>query len=193
MTEGPAQTLVLQEFRLSAVDTDGAVARIVGAAPAALGPTMPLLTSIDDRHDVATIRLLRDGEPDEVGVAQRAGLDRFVSSWLPTKYYLSQIAERSQSPPTHYRLAVTESGINDEVRDPPSAGARGGAPDDASSPVDLLWIGHSPTSHAGLLVLLGDHDDPESPRRDPRVWPLAMSRGLGVRIYDSAATYDSAA
>lgn len=187
MTDDRVQTLVLEEFRLSAVDTDGAVARIVDAMPAGSGPTVPLLTSIDDQHDVAMIRALRDGEPDEADVAQRAGLDRFVSSWQPTKHYVSRIAARSQSPPTHYRLAVTESGINDERRDPPSARAEVRAPNDASAPLDLLWIGRPPTSHAGLLILLGDHDDAETRRSDPQDWPLPMSRRFGVRIYDSAA------
>ncbi len=185
MTDDRAQTLVLQEFRLSAVDADGAVARIVGGMPAWLWPTVPLLTSIDDRHDVATIRVLREGEPDGWDVSQRAGLDPFVSSWQATKRYSSRIAERSQSPPTHYRLAVTESGINDEPRDPPSERPPDGAPEVASSSLDLLWIGRPQTSHAGLLILLGDHDHPETPRSDPHDWPLPMSRRLGIRIYDS--------
>ncbi len=187
MTDDRVQTLVLQEFRLSAVDTDGAVARIVDAMPAGLGPTVPLLTSIDDPHDVAMIRALRDEELEGPDATQRADLDRFVSSWKPTKHYVSRIAERSQSPPTHYRLAVTESGINDELRDPPSARPRDRAPDNAASPLDLLWIGRPHTSHAGLLILLGDHDTEETPRSDPYDWPLAMSRRFGVRIYDSAA------
>ncbi len=187
MTDDRVQTLVLQEFRLSAVDADGAVARIVDAMPGGLGHTVPLLTSIDDRHDVAMIRSLRDGESGGLDVAERAGLDPFISSWGPTKRYVSRIVESSQSPPTHYRLAVTESGINDERRDPPSARARVGGPNDASAPLDLLWIGRPPTAHAGLLILVGDHDNAETRRSDPQDWPLPMSRRFGVRIYDSAA------
>ncbi len=187
MTDDRVHTVVLEEFRLTAVDTDGAVARFIDSMPAGSEPPVPLLTSIDDRHDVATIRALHDGERDEADVARRAGLDRFVSSWQPVKHYVSRIAARSQSPPTHYRLAVTESGINDEPRDPPSARARVGAPHDASAPVDVLWIGRPPTSHAGLLILIGDHDDAQTRSSDPQEWPIPMSRRFGVRIYDSAA------
>lgn len=187
MADDRVPTFMLQEFRLSAVDTDGAVARMVDALPAGLEPSVPLLTSIDDAHDVAMIRVLRDGESGGLDVAERAGLDPFISSWRPTKRYDARIVESSQSPPTHYRLAVTESGINDEPRAPSSARPRRGAPSDASASVDLLWIGRPHESHGGLLILLGDHGDPETPRSDPRDWPLPMSRRLGVRIYDSAA------
>jgi hypothetical protein len=187
MADDRVTTLMLQEFRLSALDTDGAVARIVNAMPADLEPTVPLLTSIDDPHDVAMIRVLGDSESGGLDLAERARLDPFISSWQPTKRYNARIVESSQSPPTHYRLAVTESGINDEPRAASSARPRGGAPNDASSSVDLLWIGRPHGSHGGLLILLGDHGDPETPRSDPHDWPLPMSRGLGVRIYDSAA------
>lgn len=187
MTDDRAQTLMLQEFRLSAVDTDGAVARIVDAMAAGRGLTVPLLTSIDDRHDVAMIRALPDAASGGLNVAERAGLGALISSWQPIKHYDALILESSQSPPTHYRLAVTESGINDELRAPPSARPRDGAPTDASSSLDLLWIGRPHGSHNGLLILLGDDGDPAALRADPHDWPLPMSRWLGVRIYDSAA------
>ncbi|HEU5288021.1 MAG TPA: hypothetical protein VFV20_06425 [Candidatus Limnocylindria bacterium] len=187
MTDDRVTTLMLQEFRLSAVDTDGAVARIVSELPAGLEPAVPLLTSIDDPHDVAMIRVLRDGESDGLDVIERAGVDPFISSWQPTRHYDARIVESSQSPPTHYRLAVTESGINDEARAPSSARPRGGALNEASASVSLLWIGRPHGSHGGLLILLGDDGDPEAARSDPHEWPLPMSRGLGVRIYDSAA------
>lgn len=187
MTDDRVQTLMLQEFRLSAVDADGVVARIVDAMPAGPGPAVPLLTSIDDRHDVAMVRTVREGESGGLDVAERAVLDPLISSWRPTKCYASRIVASSQSPPTHYRLAVTESGINDEPRTPTSARSRGGAPKDASSSLDLLWIGRPDTSHCGLLILVGDHGDPAAPRSDPHDWPLPMSRRVGVRIYDSAA------
>ncbi len=185
MTDERVDTIVLREFRLASADTDGAVARIVDAMPAGAEPAVPLLTSIDDRHDVATIRALRAGEPEASDAAQRTVLDPFVTDWQPTKRYQPRMAEHSQSPPTRYRLAVTESGINDERPDPPTDA--GDAPEAAFLPVDLLWIGRPLASHAGLLILLGTHDDPRAPVPDPPdagVWPLAMSRGLGVRIYE---------
>jgi hypothetical protein len=185
MIEPRAHTLVLQEFRLSALDVDGTVSRLVDAMPAGLGPTVPLLTSIDDQHDVAVLRTFPGPEPEELDGAERSRLDPFVATWQSAKRYHLGIAERSQSPPTHYRLAVTESGINDEARDAPSASAPKGAPVGDAWSLDLLWIGRPPTSHGGLLILLGDHRDEGIAASDARDWPLAMSRRLGVRIYDS--------
>lgn len=188
MIDIDAQTVMLQEFRLSGIDVDGAVSRIVDAMPAALGPTVPLLTSIDDPHDVAVVRAFPGMEPKELDGGERSRLDPFVATWQPAKQYISGIAERSQSPPTHYRLAVTESGINDESRDAPSARAPHGTPMGNASPVDLLWIGRPPTSHGGLLILLGDHRDQRlAPSHSGGDWPLDLSRRFGVRIYDSAA------
>src|SRR5438132_932241 len=76
---GPIQVLVLQEFRLLAADADGAVSRIVAASPGGVEPHVPLMTSIDDRRDVATLRVLHAGEPAEPNAAQRAALDPLVS------------------------------------------------------------------------------------------------------------------
>ncbi|HEY6960217.1 MAG TPA: hypothetical protein VI814_15455 [Candidatus Limnocylindria bacterium] len=184
MTDAHGDTLVLQEFRLSAIDTDGTVAGIVAATSGRRVPAVPLLTSIDDRHDVATVERMRDGDTSGPGDARRALLDPFVTSWQRARPYVPRIAEQSLSPPTHYRLAVTESGINDEKRQPDTPSARRGAPDTATSPVDLLWIGQPIGSYAGLLILLGNHgvDPPTDGARD---WPLLMSRRLGIRVYDS--------
>lgn len=187
MTDDRVQTLMLQEFRLSAVDADGAVSRIVDAMPAGLGPPVPLLTSIDDQHDVAVVRAFAGMELEQLDGAERSRLDPFVASWQTPKQYISGIAERSQSPPTHYRLAVTESGVNDEARAAPSNRLPNSAPVGGASQVDLLWIGRPPTSHGGLLILLGDRRDEKITASGPRDWPLAMSRRFGVRIYDSAA------
>ncbi len=184
MIDARIQTLTVEEFRLTAVDTDGAVSRIVGAMPAGLDPAVPLLTSIDDPHDVAVVRALPGPEPDGLDSSQRSRLDPFVASWRPAKHYVSQIAEGSQRRPTHYRLAVTESGINDEIRDAPSPRVPNSAPIDGP-PIDLLWIGRPPTSHAGLMILLGDRDEARTPGSGARDWPVAMSRRFGVRIYDT--------
>jgi hypothetical protein len=91
------------------------------------------------------------------------------------------MAERSQSPPSYYRLAVTESGINDTHTDPlaPRPTVAGGSPLEAG----LLWIGSPIGTRAGLLVLLGGYDD--QPR--PAAGPLRIRRPLGVRIYDNRA------
>ncbi len=185
VAEARLQTLVLQEFRLSAVDADGAVARIVDGAAHGLEPAVPLLTSIDDHRDVATIRGVRDGEATEDHGTPRAALDAFLSSWEPAKYYLPRIAERSHDPPTYYRLAVTESGIEDERGAPADANAFGTNAEGGWAALDLLWVGRPSAAHSGLLVLLGNHDDADVPRSDPQQWPLPMSRQLGVRIYES--------
>lgn len=185
MTDTHTDTLVLQEFRLSAVDTDGTVARIVAATANGSVAAVPLLTSIEDRHDVAVVERVREGDVSDPDKARRALLDPFVTSWQRVKRYVPRIAEQSLSPPTHYRLAVTESGINGSTRPAATEKPRAEARNGPTSPLDLLWIGRPDTTHAGLLILLGDHgSDPSVQQGD---WPLPLSTRLGVRIYDSGS------
>ena len=179
---GPIDVLVLEEFRLYDADAAGAVARLLAMSPAGIEPVPPLLTSIDDHRDVATVRALCRGEPADRTPAH-ASLDALVASWQPARRYGPRITERSNEPPTEYRLAVTGSGINDAQSDqrvvlPP----RGNG---AAVPFGLIWIGVPLGTHAGLLVLLGGYGD-GSVRPDPRDWPLPMSAALGVRIYQSS-------
>jgi hypothetical protein len=181
-TADPIQVLVLEEFRLRAADSDGAAARIVAASPRGIEPAIPLLTSIDDRRDVATLRALHAGEPTETDAVQRAALEPLVSSWAAPKHYAPRIAERSQSPPSGFRLAVTESGINSGGVPPVTPSA---SEPTTSRAVGLVWIGAPVGTHAGLLVLLGSYDEPRAVGRDPSGWPLPLSRDLGVRIYEA--------
>jgi hypothetical protein len=182
-TNDPIRVLVLEEFRLRAADVDGAAARIVADTPRGIEPAIPLLTSIEDRRDVATIRALRAGESTEGNAVQHAALDPLVSKWAPPKHYGARIAEHSQSPPSSFRLAVTESGIN---AGPPAVGrdVTGGDPA-TSRAVGLVWIGAPVGTHAGLLVLVGNYDAGPTAEGDPSDWPLPMSRDLGVRIYEN--------
>lgn len=183
------RVLVLEEFRLHVEDLDGAAARIVAASPHGIEPAIPLLTSIDDRRDVATLRALHAGEPTESDAVQHAALDPLVSNWGVPKHYGPRIAEHSQSPPSSYRLAVTESGIRSGGVPPVTLGeSSGGA--ETSRAVGLVWIGEPVGTHAGLLVLLGTYDDAQAVAGDGAAssdWPLALSRKLGVRIYQTAA------
>ena len=183
MTDG-IQLLVLEEFRLRTADLDGEAARIVAASPAGIEPAIPLLTSIDDRRDVATLRALHAGEPSETDVAQHAALDPLVSSWAAPKHYLPRLAEHSLSPPSSYRLAVTESGINTPGVPAIKVTQQSHQTGAASQPVGLVWIGAPVGTHAGLLLLLGSYDGQRSIERDPSGWPLPLSRALGVRIYE---------
>jgi hypothetical protein len=183
-TDDSIQTLVLQEFRLLAADTDGAAARIVADSPSGIEPPIPLLTSIDDRRDVATLRALHAGEPTDTDPAQRAALDFLVSSWEPPKHYGARIAERSQAPSSHFRLAVTESGINTPGAAPVTLRDASAGDGTTSRPVGLIWIGAPVGTYAGLLVLLGTYDEPV--RRALAGWPLPLSRELGVRIYENS-------
>jgi hypothetical protein len=57
-TADPITVLVLQEFRLREADDAAAAARIVAASPTGIEPAIPLLTSIEDGRDVATLRAL---------------------------------------------------------------------------------------------------------------------------------------
>jgi hypothetical protein len=174
--------LVLQEFRLHAAETVGEAARIVAAFPPGIEPAVPLLTSIDDGRDVAMVRGLHEGEQAEADPAQHAALDPLVSSWKRVRRFAPRIAERSETPPTYYRLAVTESGINNAAAEPPDPVPESGPPN-TSKRVGLLWIGQPVGTYAGLLTLLGS-DDPEARRSEPRNW-LPLSRSMGVRIYES--------
>lgn len=181
MTVNGIERFVLQEFRLSKADTDGTVARIVRASRHGVEPPVPLLTSIADRRNVAMITALHTDEARVPDAAQRAALEPFVWRWRAPTEYSPRIGERSESPPSRFRLAVTESGIRDAAADPvPSTETR----DASSTHVGLLWIGHPVGTHAGLLVLLGD-DGPTGEARSAREWPLPLSGFLGVRIYES--------
>ena len=181
---GGIDTFVLQEFRLRAADSSGDAARIVAGFSTGTEPTVPLLTSIVDRRDVATIRALQPGEHADAD--EHAALDPLVAHWEPAKHYGSRITERSERLPSHYRLAVTESGINivPETESIPRAQAaeRSGT----AMPLSLLWIGAPLGTHAGLVVLVGDEDARVPTAHDPQ-WPNPLSGELGVRIYDSGS------
>jgi hypothetical protein len=178
-------TLVVQEFRLHSADTARDAAGIVAAFSRGIERVVPLLTSIDDNRDVATVRALHPGEGTEDNPAERLALDPLVASWQPPRHYGPRITQRSESPPSHYRLAVTESGINNSSSDAPAAGPRGGADVGGATPIGLLWIGSPLGTYAGLMVLVGDHDNQAGAMFAPRDWPLPLSRPLGVRIYES--------
>lgn len=183
-TDDPITVLVLQEFRLRAVDDAVAAALIVAASPPGIEPAIPLLTSIDDGRDVATLRALHAGETTEIDEGERASLDHLVTSWAAPKEYGPRVNERSLSPPSSFRLAVTESGINAGVASPTHRD-RSVENVATSLAIGLVLIGAPLGSHAGLLVLLGGYDDPRADRDDPSGWPLPLSRDLGVRIYEN--------
>jgi hypothetical protein len=180
-TRDRIETLVLQEFRLRAADSVGEAARIVAAFSNGTEARVPLLTSIDDRRDVATVRALRTGEPTDADARERAALDPLVESWHPLKRYGPRITERSERRPSRYRLAVTESGVNNAEPDRPAPAQP--LADGVSIPLGLMWIGVPLGTYAGLLMLLGDDDRPTA-WPDARDWPLPLSGPLGVRIYE---------
>ena len=185
-TDDPIEAFVLEEFRLHTADTAGRAARIVASFSGGIEPAVPLLTSIDDRRDVAIVRGLHAGEQKETDPRQRAALDALVASWQPVKEYGPRITERSAQPPTHYRLAVTESGINnaEPETEPPEPVPRGPAGGGTTTSLGLLWIGRPFGTYAGLLTLVGSDDRPSASTKPPD-WPLPLSRALGVRIYES--------
>jgi hypothetical protein len=186
-TNGGINALVLQEFRLHAADTADEAARIVAAFPSGIEPAVPLLRSIDDERDVAIVRALHAGEL-HAEPEQSAALDRLVATWQPVKRYGPRITESSDSPSSSYRLAVTESGINNADRDPAAAAPaapKGAALDGAATRVGLMWVGAPVGTYGGLMVLLGSYDEQGAGRRDAREWPLPLSRYLRVRIYET--------
>jgi len=177
--------LVVQEFRLHSADTAADAAGIVASFSRGIGPAVPLLTSIDDNRDVATVRAFHPGEPLAGDPAERVALEPLVASWQPTRHYGPRIIERSESPSSYYRLAVTESGINNASSEALAAAPRDPVDAGAATPLGLLWIGLPLGTYAGLMVLVGDHDDPAGAMFAPRDWPLPFSSALGVRIYES--------
>lgn len=185
-TVGQTEILVLDEFRLRAADTHGAAAARVSATSGDARDPVPLLTSIDDPCDVAAFRSLGTGAVDSDGPRGDAALEKLVVGWHPVRKYLARLAVRAPgAPPSSYRLAVTESGINDQRVSPPSQRADDSTP---GEPISLLVIGAPEGTHAGLLVLVG-REEPEALAgdRDYASWPLPFSRNLGVRVYESAS------
>jgi hypothetical protein len=191
---------VVREFRLHAAEGADQAARIVATFPVGLEPSVPLLRSIDDERDVAIVGALHVGEQLNER-EQRAALGSLVASWRPVKRYGPRISESTESAPSSYRLAVTESGINDQT-DPPDPPDQTDQTDEpavarremtwptgpAAAPtthVGLMWVGAPLESYAGLMVLLGSDDDQNADRPDARDWPLTLSRQLQVRIYET--------
>jgi hypothetical protein len=185
VTSDPISSLVLQEFRLHAADSASDAARIVASFSGGIEAAVPLLTSIDDQRDVAIVRALHAGEEAEGDPAEHAALDPLVSQWQPVKHYGPRITERSESPSSYYRLAVTESGINSPEPEPRPAPPRDEGETGSSARLGLLWIGRPIGTYAGLLALLGSDAVPVAARPKARDWPLPLSRYLGVRIYES--------
>ena len=183
MTPDGIDTFVLQEFRLHVADSSGEAAGIVAGFADHFGSAVPLLTSIDDRRDVAMVHAVPAGERSGVDLERREALDRLTATWGATQRYAPRIAERSGKPPSSYRLAVTGSGINNVEADLLAGMSMDTADVGTSVPLGLLWIGVPVDSYAGLLVLVGNDDDISTTRPDPREWPLPLSESLGVRIY----------
>lgn len=184
-TRDQITSLVVQEFRLHAADTSGAAARIVADFSDGLEAPVPLLTSIDDRRDVATVRGLRAGEPTAADPSERDKLEPLVASWRPPKHYAPRITERSKMLSSYYRLAVTESGINNAEPDPLQPRRTAVGETGTASPLGLLWIGLPLATYAGLMVLLGNDEAHVGHAKNPDAWPLPLSSSLGVRIYES--------
>ena len=182
MTVHPAaDRLVLEEFRLS----DGAAYADADGALAAADPTgVPLLTSIADDRDVASVRCVPARSAPADDAIDRASFGALVSHWGHVRTYLPRIAESSLARPASYRLAVTESGINEGDGMVATTTRDEEAVDEPALPLDLLWIGAPRSSHAGLLVVVGDGGSATG--ADPS-WPLALGQSLGVRIYRGKA------
>lgn len=181
-TTAPEGQLVLQEFRLTSVDSIEAVGRIIEQA----SPTVPLLTSIDDPRDVATVRRV-DGADLPEALEDRVALAPFVSAWKPARRYALRVLENALAPPDYYRMAVTESGINDRDRSDTERSSKAGP--GKGDPIGLLWIADPVGTYAGLLIVIGHYGrEPFPVGPEFSDWPLALSHDLGVRIYEGAAS-----
>lgn len=183
MTSPGADHLVLQEFRLRA---GASRAEADGILAAAYPDGVPLLTSIADDRDVASVRSIPSSESAASDPIDRASLGDLVARWQSPRSYRTRIAESSLVPPAEYHLAVTESGLNDNHRSLPGAPQRPAVAEPAApTPMALLWIGAPVGTHAGLLVLVGE--DGRSGIEQDAGWPLPLCEQLGVRIYRGRA------
>lgn len=174
---------VLEEFRLA----DGTSRAEADGILAAADPEgVPLLTSIADDRDVASVRFIPSTDPAASDPVDRASLGDLVAGWRSSRSYRTRIAESSLVPPAQYHLAVTESGINEDHRSLSVAPRRSAVPEPAApTPAALLWIGAPVGTHAGLLVLVGE--DGRSGIEPDSAWPQPLSDQLGVRIYRGRA------
>lgn len=193
---------ILHELRLSASDvtTRRRAAKCLADLPEARDEQLlPLFVSIDDRRDVACLRrvrtLPRDDDRDDAGKRLHEALTPEAEVFGPPRYYkerTAMVGERAVQ--SYYRMAVTESGINEQaaagmLADGPARARDGQAPPGpgAATAAGLLWIGTPVASAAGLLVITGHQDATDYSDSDPTVWPLPTSRQLGVRIYEGGA------
>ncbi len=200
MRQGPG-FFILHELRLSASDdaTRRRAAKCLAELPEVPDEQrLPLFVSIDDRRDVACLRrvgaLPSDGG-DEAGKRLHEALTPEAEVFGPPRYYKERAAlvgERAVQ--SYYRMAVTESGINDDatartLADGPARAREEQAPPGpgAATAAGLLWIGAPMAGAAGLLVVTGHQDAADYRDSDPTVWPLPTSRQLGVRIYEGGA------
>ncbi len=189
---------VLHELRLPAGDgatRRRAAVRLAEMPHAQDEEVLPMLVSIDDHRDVACVRRVGvlPGSGDDASTRIRHALTPGAESGGPPRYYKERAAVASEAGVrSYYRMAVTESGSNEEAAANTLADAPADAPappqqDDATG-AGLLWIGTPVASAAGLLVITGHHDATGYGDSDPGVWPLPTSRRLGVRIYEGGAT-----
>ncbi|HUQ41561.1 MAG TPA: hypothetical protein VM052_03575, partial [Candidatus Limnocylindrales bacterium] len=114
-------------------------------------------------------------------------LSPFVVGEPSVKWYVPRIVEKTATRPDRYRMAVTESGINDAGADGARMRPPRGSEPHAAAAVALIWIAAPATSHAGLLILVGSVDD-GTRLASGDGWPLPLIRDLGVRIYESGAS-----
>ena len=183
-TDSGIHRFVLQELRLRDTADAGDAARAVAAARSGgSAPVIPLLTSIEDERDVAFVRAVYGSEAPPTDAEQRVVLERFAATWQSPRRYVPRITEGTAAVPTHYRLAVTSSGINDAEHGPVVVTNARADDDCERTPLEMLWIGVPLGTYAGLFILLGTAGDGERPAAGE--WPLPLSRYLGVRIYDS--------
>lgn len=173
-----ADRLVLEEFRLAAGTSHADADRTLAAADP---DGVPLLTSIADDRDVASVRCISGEVGSDGDAIDRSGFGALVSSWRELRTYTTRIAASTAARPSYYRLAVTESGLNQSGFAPERSGAdRASGDRSEATGVGLLWIGAPRDSQDGLLVVLGDDESDTAPGVG---WPLSLSRQLGVRIY----------
>ncbi|GAC1698538.1 MAG: hypothetical protein NVS9B6_08820 [Candidatus Limnocylindrales bacterium] len=147
------------------------------------GPSIPLMSRIDDDRALALVRAHRSENGATVDQEVREIIDRMGAD-LRSREFSARVALAEPGAGAHFRLAMTEFGRNDAT---PNATETWVAADDADRPdadSQLLWIGVTTDSTEGLFVLVGhDVEEQGTPAGATPRWPLPLSSEMGVRIY----------
>lgn len=184
MFEETITALVLHEFRLRSAADRRTAADTVAYWTDSDDAQIPLLFAIDDPRGLALVVARRSGDDPETG---RGLLSELVAlgSEAPPRHFTPRLVIGIPNSSSYFRLAITESGINDPEPTADPAARTDGRPDPFGGQLRLLWVGLPLDTPAGLLLLAGQQLDGSvsGTGQGTTPWPLPLSTEPEVRIY----------